>query len=50
LVAGSALLAAMDDDDARRRLVEQVGKAVAQIGLRDASGSLVVSLAEIAEP
>ena len=50
LVAGSALLAGMNDDDARRRLVEQVGKAVAQIGLRDASGSLVVSLVEIAEP
>lgn len=50
LVAGSALLAGVDDDDARRRLVEQVGQAVAQIGLRDASGSLALRLEQIAEP
>ena len=50
LVAGTALIAGMDDEGSRRRLVEQVGQAVAQIGLSEHSGSLGQRLSMIAEP
>ncbi|HEV8025170.1 MAG TPA: ATP-binding protein [Candidatus Nanopelagicales bacterium] len=50
LVAGSALLAGVDGETSRRRLVEQVGEAVAQIGLREGSTSLRECLAQIAAP
>lgn len=50
LVAGSALLAGVDGETLRQRLVEQVGEAVAQIGLREGSTSLRECLAQIAAP
>lgn len=50
LVAGSALLAGVDGETSRRRLVEQVGEAVAQIGLREGSTSVRERLAQIAAP
>jgi len=50
LVAGTALIAGSGGEGSRRRLVEQVGKAVAQIGLPERTGSLGERLSMIAEP
>lgn len=50
LVAGSALLAHVDDDGARDRLLEQVGRAVAQLGVAPTDAPLTTRIRDITQP